>query len=124
MGKSPRPEGVFYREATLTLDKIQKGYGLSIKPAGASISIRPGSTTKFSFEIQRPKGFEGRIPIEVKGLPHGVQVLDVGLNGILMIPGVIKRTVEIACEEWVLPGEVPLWSPHAKKAKTRFHRPQ
>ena len=107
MGKSTGPEGVFYREATLTLDKIQKGYGLSIKPAGASISIRPGSTTKFSFEIQRPKGFEGRIPIEVKGLPHGVQVLDVGLNGILMIPGVIKRTVEIACEEWVLPGEVP-----------------
>ncbi len=107
MGKSTGPASVLMREATLTLDKIQKGYGLSIKPLSPEISIRPGSTTKFSFEIQRPKGFEGRIPIEVKGLPHGVQVLDIGLNGILMIPGVTKRTVEIACEEWVLPGEVP-----------------
>ncbi len=106
MGKSTGPDGILTREATLTLDKIQKGYGLSIKPIGSSITLRPGSTTKFSFEIQRPKGFEGRIPIEVKGLPHGVQVLDIGLNGILMIPGVTKRTVEIACEEWVLPGEV------------------
>ena len=34
--------------------------------------------------VERRNGFTGRIPLEVRGLPHGVRVLDIGLNGILI----------------------------------------
>jgi hypothetical protein len=52
-------------------------------------------------KVERRNGFKGRIPLEVKGLPHGVHVLDIGLNGILVIPEETSRTIVIYAEPWV-----------------------
>jgi hypothetical protein len=43
----------------------------------------------------------------VQGLPHGVRVLDVGLNGILIIPGESTRTFVLYAESWVKPMNHP-----------------
>jgi hypothetical protein len=87
--------------------KPTKGYGLTVRAMSPEIQVKQGGATKCSFEIVRPADFKGRIPIEFKGLPFGCKVLDIGLNGILMIPGETKRTVEVACEDWVKPGRIP-----------------
>lgn len=107
VAKYQGPDGPLVREALLSPEQPQKGYNLTITPAETQLRLKPGATTKFSFEIKRPQGFTGRVPIEFKGLPHGVRILDIGLNGILMIPGETRRTVEIACEPWVAAGEYP-----------------
>jgi len=107
LAKHHGPHGALVHEAVLAVEQAQKGYDLTIQTGETHLRFPPGSTIRFSFEIKRPNGFAGRVPIEFKGLPHGVRVLDIGLNGILMIPGETRRTVEIACEPWVPAGEYP-----------------
>jgi hypothetical protein len=48
------------------------------------------------------------VPIDVRGLPHGVRVLNIGLNGILVLPGQTEREVVIYAEPWVKPMERPV----------------
>ena len=50
----------------------------------------------------------GRVPLDVKGLPHGVRVLNVGLNGILVTERETSREVVLYAEPWVQPMERPL----------------
>ena len=69
--------------------------------------IRPGRETHLDVSIERRKGFRGRVPVEVRGLPHGVRVLDVGLNGILITESETARRVVLYAEPWVKPGEQP-----------------
>ena len=57
--------------------------------------------------VERRNGFAGRVPLEVRGLPHGVRVLDVGLNGILVTERETQRTVVLYAEPWVQPGDRP-----------------
>jgi WD40 repeat protein len=71
------------------------------------VIIRPGQETYLDVAIERRNGFQGRIPLDVRGLPHGVRVLNVGLNGILVTPDVSTRRVALYAEPWVKPGEQP-----------------
>ncbi|HXD88417.1 MAG TPA: WD40 repeat domain-containing protein, partial [Urbifossiella sp.] len=48
-----------------------------------SVAIRPGHESRLIVDVQRRGDFKGRVPVEVRGLPHGVRVLNIGLNGIL-----------------------------------------
>ena len=48
------------------------------------MTVRPGGEVRLTVKVERRNGFKGRIPLEVRGLPHGVRVLDIGLNGILI----------------------------------------
>jgi hypothetical protein len=73
-----------------------------------SIAIQPGQESRFRVTIARQGKFAGRVPIEVKGLPHGVRVLDIGLNGILITERETSREVVLYAEPWVLPMERPL----------------
>jgi hypothetical protein len=43
----------------------------------------------------------------VRGLPHGVRVLNIGLNGILLTERDTSREVVIYAEPWVKPMEHP-----------------
>ena len=52
--------------------------------AVGEVTIRPGGEARLLVKIERRNGFKGRVPVEVRGLPHGVRVLDIGLNGILI----------------------------------------
>jgi hypothetical protein len=73
-----------------------------------AITIRPGKETRFTVDIQRQGKFAGRVPLDVKGLPHGVRVLNVGLNGILITERESSREVVLYAEPWVKPMERPL----------------
>jgi Planctomycete cytochrome C/WD domain, G-beta repeat len=70
--------------------------------------LKPGGEVRLTVEVSRRAGFEGRIPVEVQGLPFGVRVLDVGLNGILITPAETKRTVVLVCEPWMKPTDHPI----------------
>ncbi|MGL4551342.1 MAG: c-type cytochrome domain-containing protein, partial [Gemmataceae bacterium] len=71
-------------------------------------ALKPGGEAKVTVTIERRNGFAGRVPLDVRGLPHGVRVLDVGLNGILIIPGETRRTFVLYAEPWVKPMEHPV----------------
>src|SRR5262249_41057687 len=58
----------------------------------SQISVQPGGEVRVTVEVERRMGFKGRIPLEVRGLPHGVRVLDIGLNGILITEKETVRT--------------------------------
>ncbi len=73
-----------------------------------TITIQPGSETKFMVDIARQGKFAGRVPVEVKGLPHGVRVLNIGLNGILITERDTSREVVLYAEPWVKPLEHPI----------------
>jgi WD40 repeat protein len=72
-----------------------------------SLSLTPGQPTKIKVTVERRNNFNGRIPLDVKGLPHGVNVINLGLNGILILPGQTEREITILAEPWVEPMEVP-----------------
>lgn len=65
------------------------------------VTIKPGKQTKLTVHIERRLGFKGRVPLDVRGLPHGVRVLDLGLNGILITEKETQRTIVIYAEPWV-----------------------
>jgi hypothetical protein len=58
-------------------------------------------------KIERGNGFTGRVPLDVRGLPHGSRVLDIGLNGILVTPKETERLVTIQVDSWIEPGSYP-----------------
>jgi hypothetical protein len=49
-----------------------------------AIAIEPGGTVQATVSIKRNNGFGGRVPVEIRNLPPGVLVTDVGLNGVLL----------------------------------------
>lgn len=74
----------------------------------SELAIEPGHETRFIVTIERQGKFTGRVPIEVRGLPHGVRVLNIGLNGILITERETSREVVLYAEPWVQPMERPI----------------
>ncbi|HZT30543.1 MAG TPA: hypothetical protein VFA33_11700 [Bryobacteraceae bacterium] len=48
------------------------------------VVLEPGGKVEVQVAIQRNNDFGGRVPVEVRNLPPGVLVEDVGLNGVLI----------------------------------------
>jgi len=67
------------------------------------VSIFAGGESAIVATIVRSKGFAGRVPLEVRNLPFGVKVMDVGLNGILVNENETTRRIVLSCEPWVAP---------------------
>jgi len=88
--------------------KLGKSPDLVARTEQPEVTIAPGGEARLTVHIQRHNGFTGRVPLDVRGLPHGVRVLDVGLNGILIIPGETSRTFMLYAEPWVQPVEHPI----------------
>lgn len=76
--------------------------------AQSEVVLKPGGITRLTVTVERRNGFKGRIPLEVRGLPHGVRVLDIGLNGILITERETTRTMRLYAEPWVAPTEHPI----------------
>jgi hypothetical protein len=74
----------------------------------STLTLRPGQETRFTVDIQRQGKFTGRVPLDVRNLPHGVRVLNVGLNGILITERETSREVVLYAEPWVQPMERPI----------------
>jgi len=77
------------------------GRDLDVATRERELTLRPGGQTTLTVHIERRNGFAGRVPIELRNLPFGVRVLNVGLNGVLIPEGQTERTVFLACEPWV-----------------------
>jgi hypothetical protein len=95
------------REATGGVPKVIEPGDLVTATAQSEVSIVPGQQTRLLVKIERHNGHKGRVPLDVRGLPHGVRVLDIGLNGILITEQESSRTVVIYAEPWVKPTEHP-----------------
>ncbi len=95
------------REATGGLPKIVEPGDLTAVAEQSEVTVQPGKETRLTVKIDRRNGFQGRVPLDVRGLPHGVRVLDIGLNGILITEKESSRTFVIYAEPWVQPTEHP-----------------
>jgi WD40 repeat protein len=69
----------------------------------SEVAVQAGKQVRLLVKIERRGGFKGRVPLDVRGLPHGVRVLDIGLNGILITERETSRTIVIYAEPWVKP---------------------
>ena len=73
------------------------------------LTVEPGGKTSMTVSIKRNHGFAGRVPIDVRGLPHGIITTDVGLNGILITPEETSINFTIEVQPWVKPGIQPFY---------------
>lgn len=83
---------------------------LSVTPNPTRIEIRPGQQVSMSLSVARGAAFTGRVPIDVRNLPQGVRVLNIGLNGVLITETQTERTVFLYAEPWVEPMERPFYA--------------
>ena len=87
----------------------------------SSLSIRPGEEARFVVAVERRNGFKGRIPIDVRGLPHSVTVQNIGLNAIMITEAETEREVVLRAESWVETGSVPLIVVASREGKNAEH---
>lgn len=95
------------REAAGALPRVIEPGDIVTTTDQAEVTVRPGGEVRVTVRVERRNGFKGRIPLDVRGLPHGVRVLDVGLNGILVTEHDTSRTFVVHAEPWVKPRTLP-----------------
>ncbi len=95
------------REASGGLPRAVEPGDLVTTTAESEVTVRPGGQTRLLVKVERRNGFAGRVPLDVRGLPHGVRVLDIGLNGILITERESQRVVVIYAEPWAQAQEHP-----------------
>lgn len=69
------------------------------------IELEPGGKTTVAIRIKRDRGFAGRVPFDIRNLPPGVIVTDVGLNGVMITEEETTQRFTLAAEDWVKPME-------------------
>jgi len=72
------------------------------------VTLEPGGTAEFEVAIQRNNEYGGRVPVEVRNLPPGVRVIDVGLNGVLITETENRRKFVLAALPDARPIEQPI----------------
>lgn len=73
------------------------------------VTLQPGGTQEVSVSIARHNNFGGRVRVQVLGLPEGVRVSAVGLNGINIAENEDQRAFVIEAMENAPPWEGPVW---------------
>jgi WD40 repeat protein len=109
------------REVTGGVPEIQEPGDIVMTTEQTEVTLKPGQEVRVTAKIERRNGFAGRVPLDVRGLPHGVRVLDVGLNGILVTEMDVTRTFVIYCEPWVEPIEHPFVVLARREGKNTEH---
>lgn len=70
-------------------------------PSGPlTLTVTPGSRAPAWLRVQR-QGHADLVTFFVEGLPHGVIVDDIGLNGVLIPKGESERRIFLNCAKWV-----------------------
>ena len=95
------------REAAGGTPRVEEAGDLVTTTEQDTVTLRPGGQAQLTVKIERRNGHAGRVPLEVRGLPHGVRVLDIGLNGILITERETTRTIVIYSDPTVAPMEHP-----------------
>ncbi len=80
---------------------------LKIRVVDRELTLGPGQEITAAVEIVR-ESFDGRVPITIVGLPPGVSVVDVGLNGMLVQPAESRRQLTLYAEPWVKAEQVQI----------------
>ncbi len=75
----------------------------------AQVVLEPGGHAFVTIRIKREREFAGRVPFDVRNLPHGVIVTDVGLNGVMITEEETTQRFRLAAEGWVKPMEQPVF---------------
>jgi hypothetical protein len=137
--KSPAPDMLGMRViATATIDgktverTTAPGFGshqltitsppdlvVTVEPSHAEIV--PGQELRFTATIERRNAFQGRVPVDVLNLPHGLRVLDVGLNGVLINENETSRSFVVACDPWAPAGPLTFYAAARVEAKNERH---
>jgi hypothetical protein len=73
------------------------------------VAIEPGKEVTVTLHVERQNGFKGRVPCSVENLPPGVEVVNVGLNGVLVTETQTSRTFTLRAEEWAKPIDQPIY---------------
>ncbi|HMD20175.1 MAG TPA: hypothetical protein VKH40_07625 [Alloacidobacterium sp.] len=73
------------------------------------VAIEPGKEVTVTLHVERQNGFKGRVPCSVENLPPGVEVVNVGLNGVLVTEAQTSRTFTLRAEEWAKPIDQPIY---------------
>lgn len=73
------------------------------------VVLQPGGRAEIKVAIERNNGFGGRVPVEVRNLPPGVLVLDVGLNGVLINENENERSFVLQALPSARPIEQPIF---------------
>ncbi|MCX6379587.1 MAG: pre-peptidase C-terminal domain-containing protein [Armatimonadetes bacterium] len=76
---------------------------LSVTTDRHEATLRPGGETTLEVTVSRKGKYGRRVPVDVRNLPFGVRVMNVGLNGVLVRDDEIKRKFTLFCEPWVKP---------------------
>ena len=73
------------------------------------VRLEPGKEARIRVDIDRLGEFQGRVPVNVRNLPYGVRVMNVGLNGILVTKEESSRVFTLYAEPWVKPLVQPIY---------------
>ncbi|MDQ3010973.1 MAG: PPC domain-containing protein [Acidobacteriota bacterium] len=73
------------------------------------VALDPGGKVVVSLKITRDHGFAGRVPFDIRNLPHGVIVTDVGLNGVMITEEETTQRFTLSAESWVEPMAQPIF---------------
>jgi hypothetical protein len=94
---------------------------ISVQVEPLAATIVPGQELKFTVTIERRNAFAGRVPVDVLNLPHGLRVLDVGLNGVLINETETSRSFVVACDPWAPPGSLLFYAAPKVESKNERH---
>ena len=72
--------------------------------------LTPEHDAEISVSIVRNNGFAGRVPVEVRNLPPGVEISDTGLNGVLINENETKRTFKLHMLSTARPLTQPIYA--------------
>jgi hypothetical protein len=75
----------------------------------SELVLQPGEQAAVKVAIARRRGFAGRVPVDVRNLPFGVIVPDIGLNGILITEDESSRTFHVSVDPKTPPLEQTLY---------------
>lgn len=83
---------------------------LQVHAGTQRVTIRPGAEAEVTLSVERRNGFSGRVPFNIRNLPHGVSILDIGLNGVMITEEETSRTFRLYAEPWLTPGSRPFYA--------------
>jgi hypothetical protein len=110
------------KQATGGMVSLMKDTGdITTTTEQTEIVLKPGGEVKLKVTVERHNKFTGRIPLDVRGLPHGVRVLDIGLNGILITEKETERVIVIYAEPWVEAMDHPIVVLARREGKNTEH---
>jgi hypothetical protein len=89
---------------------VMPASNLKVSARPRRVVIHPGEQVAMTLAVARAPAFAGRVPIDVKNLPQGVRVLNIGLNGVLVTEKQVERTVSLLAEPWVRPMTRPFYA--------------